>query len=265
MTLGSLGTRLGKAWGLGALGFVAAAYGCGGTSINDQNEPPLRGTAGHAAGAAGHTSAGTPGSGGSGGSGGGAAGKPGSGGTGASAGHTGGAGDSGHAGAVGKAGAASGGKGGAAGTANGGGSAVAGEAGMTSGTAGEGGAPACNPDDLSVPFETRCLACATNACGTCLCSGCQQDLQTCQNTPGCEAIAQCVIDSGCTSIDCYCGTQTLVACLTGQSDGPCKDVILSAPGAHEPSAQDLSAGPAADAALAVGSCATSGACAATCQ
>ena len=261
MTLGSLGTRLGKAWGLGALGFVAAAYGCGSSTSNDQNEPPLRGTAGHGAAAAGHGSAGTPGSGGSGAT----AGKPASGGAGGSAARAGRDGASGKPGNAGKAGAPAGGKGGSGGAVNGGGSALGGEAGMTGGSGGDGGAPACNPDDLSVPFETRCLACATSACGTCLCSGCEQELQTCQNTSGCEAIAQCVLDSGCTSIDCYCGTHDLASCLSGQSDGPCKDVILSAPGAHEPSLQDISAGPAADAALAVGSCATSGACAASCQ
>jgi hypothetical protein len=263
MTLSSLGTRLGRAWGIGALGFVATAYGCGSSTSNDQNEPPLHGSAGHGAGAAGRSTAGAPGSGAT-------AGKSGSGGSGASGGSAASGGRTGGAGASGKAGAATagspaGGKGGGAGRANAGGSAIGGEAGMSAGTGGEGGTPACNPDDLSIPFEARCLACATNACGSCLCSGCQQELQTCQATAGCEDIAQCVLDSGCTSIDCYCGTHALAECLAGQSDGPCKDVILNAPGGHEPSLQDISAGPAADAALAVGSCATSGSCAATCQ
>jgi hypothetical protein len=136
---------------------------------------------------------------------------------------------------------------------------------MSAGASGEGGASACNPDDTSIPFQTRCLACATNDCGRCLCTGCEQDLKTCQGTPGCEEIAQCVIDQGCTGIDCYCGTFALVQCLGGQSDGPCKDVILNAPGGHEPSLSSISAGPAADAALQVGSCATTGSCSATCQ
>jgi len=267
MALGSLRMRLGRVWGLGAVGFVAAAYGCGGSSTTDQNEPPARNTAGRGTAAAGRAAAGTSsgatagktGSGGSGASGG-------SGGTGgtASSGRGGGAGNDGRAGAAGK-GAAMGGKGGGAGAVNGGGSPLGGEAGMSSGAAGEGGAPTCNPDDRSVPFETRCLACADNTCGRCLCSGCQQELETCQNTPGCQDIAQCVIDAGCTDIDCYCGTHALVECLQGQSDGPCKDVILSAPGGHEPSLADVSAGPAATAALAVGSCATGTACGASCQ
>ena len=267
MALGSLGMRLGRAWGIGAVGFIAAAYGCGGSSTTDQNEPPARTTAGRGAGAAaGHAAAGTSSSGAT-------AGKTGSGGSGASGGSAssgrgGGAGNSGRAGAAGKGGASTGGSGGkrgGAGGVNSGGSPVGGEAGMSTGTAGEGGAPACNPDDLSVPFETRCLACAGNTCGRCLCSGCQQELETCQSTPGCEDIAQCVIDSGCTDVDCYCGTHALVECLQGQSDGPCKAVILSAPGGREPSLQDASAGPAATAALAVGSCATGSACAASCQ
>jgi hypothetical protein len=263
MALSSLGMRLGRAWGIGAVGFIAAAYGCGGSSTTDQNEPPARNTAGRGAGAAGHAAAGTSSSGEM-------AGKTGSGGSGASGGAAsggrgGGAGNNGRAGAAGKAGASMGGRGGGAGAVNAGASPVGGEAGVPSGSAGEGGAPACNPDDLSVPFETRCLACADNTCGRCLCSGCQQQLETCQNTPGCEDIAQCVIDSGCTDVDCYCGTHALVECLQGQSDGPCKAVILSAPGGREPSLQDASAGPAATAALDVGSCATGSACGASCQ
>lgn len=160
------------------------------------------------------------------------------------------------------------GAGGGAGTAGArnGGSAGGGEAGMTSGAGGEGGTRACDPNDTSIPFQERCVACATDACGTCLCNDCTSKLETCQNTPGCQDIANCVIAAGCNSEACFCGTFGLMECLNGQSNGPCKDVILNARGGHEPTISDVSAGPASDAATAVGLCAISGGpCATQCQ
>jgi len=264
-----------RAHALGAtvtLGFAVAAYGCGGSSNSDFNGTPP-GTGGTRAGAAGRagaesggkggaSSAGSsggdvvPGSGGSGGGSefGGGGGKGGSGATGGSN-ATGGA-------TSGSAGASAGGTNATAGaTASGGssgGTPPGGEGGNGSGAGGEGGTPACNPDDTSIPFKTRCLACATDMCGTCLCNDCTQKLETCQNTPGCQDVSDCVIASGCNSEACYCGSHTLTDCLSGQSDGPCKDVMLNAPGGHEPTLGNVSAGPATDAALAVGLCAISG-------
>jgi hypothetical protein len=274
MTLGCFGTKLGKVWGIGAVGLVLAGYGCGGSSSTDINQTPGKGSAGKRAGSAGRGGSGTAGSSGGATS----AGKSGtggaaaaSGGRAASAGNT---GNAGKAAVAGKGGTSSGGAG-KSGAANGGGAPVGGEGGDTS-SAGQGGAPACNPNDTSVPFETRCLDCVNSDaslisgtrvdCGRCLCTDCTQKLQTCQDTPGCQDIAQCVLSSGCNSVACYCGSFQLADCLTGQSDGPCKDVILNAPGGHEPSAQDISAGPAATAALDVGLCALSGgACATQCM
>jgi hypothetical protein len=159
----------------------------------------------------------------------------------------------------GKAGASSGGSNARAG-ASGGPSTAGAPAAGEAGEAGDanGGASACNPDDTSVPFKARCLACATDTCGTCLCNDCTQKLETCQDTPGCQDVADCVIASGCNSEACYCGGYALSDCLSGQADGPCKAVMLNAPGGHEPSIGDISAGPATDAALAVGLCAISG-------
>jgi len=87
----------------------------------------------------------------------------------------------------------------------------------------------------------------------------------CASTEGCQEILACVRDKGCTGIDCYCGTFNALACSGGQSDGPCKSVFLAAPGAHEPSLMAPSAGPASDAALAVGTCAQGQACNQTCS
>lgn len=261
MSLESRGRRGRRSWAGGALGLLVAAYGCGGSSSTDfdQNANPHAGTGA----TAGRSAAGSAGQSGT---------SPGAnGGTSAATGGRGGSGNAGtSAHATGGARAAGGAN--AAGTANsaggpGGGSpAAAGEGGAASGAGGEGGALACEPNDRSAPFEARCLACASDTCGECLCTSCTQKLQTCEGTPGCEDIASCVIASGCSSVACYCGTHELVECLGGQSDGPCKDAILNAPGGHAPTASDISAGPAADAALAVGLCATSGGvCAASCM
>jgi hypothetical protein len=262
-------------WGIGALGIVGVAYGCGGSSKTDQDLPPLRGGSGRAGASGNSGGAGKPASAGGGTSGTNGESTGGTAGANTSAGRAGGAGSAASAGREGNAGSAA--KGGSSGTGGTGGSGTAGratggntaggEAGTTSGAGGEGGSMACNPDDTSVPFKTRCLACAKNACGECLCTDCTSNLQTCQNTPGCQDIAQCVVDAGCKDVSCYCGSVAEATCLaTGQADGPCKDVILNAPGGHAPSATDISAGPAATAAIAVGLCATmGGACETECQ
>ncbi len=248
-------------WATVTLGLVVTAYGCGGSSNSDYNgTPPGSGGTAGSAGRAGASSGAKGGASAAGSSGGDVT--AGSGGTGGGSELGGGGGKGGSGGTRGgKAGASAGGsnaKGGSSGGVSMAGGPPAGGAGEVGGASGEGGTPACNPDDTSVPFKTRCLACATDTCGTCLCNDCTQKLETCQNTPGCQDVADCVIASGCNSEACYCGTYGLVECLAGQSDGPCKDVMLNAPGGHAPTATDVSAGPATDAALAVGLCAISG-------
>jgi hypothetical protein len=262
----ALGWCSARARALGAaltVGLGAAAYGCGSSSRSDfeQTPPGTGGTHAGTAGRAGADTAGKAGAPSAGGSGGDVTTGSGGSGAGTELGGGGGAGGTGGTG-NGKAGASSGGssaRAGASGSSSTGGAGAAGEGGEA-GEAGEanGGEPACNPDDTSVPFKTRCLACATDTCGTCLCNDCTQKLETCQNTPGCQDVADCVIASGCNSEACYCGGYALSDCLSGQADGPCKAVMLNAPGGHEPSIGDISAGPATDAALAVGLCAISG-------
>jgi hypothetical protein len=127
--------------------------------------------------------------------------------------------------------------------------------------AGAGSAGACE-SNTGGTFETRCLACATDACEQCLCTDCTEELETCSMTGGCPEIAACVKESGCTGLDCYCGTFDALSCAAGQANGPCKSVILDAPGGHLP---NPSAGPASDAAIAISACAqTDGPCATPC-
>jgi hypothetical protein len=56
-------------------------------------------------------------------------------------------------------------------------------------------------------------------------------------------------------------------CLSGEADGPCKDVILSLPGGREPTLTAPSAGPASDAATALSQCSQppTGLCASECS
>jgi hypothetical protein len=116
----------------------------------------------------------------------------------------------------------------------------------------------CGASPSGATFEATCLACATSPCEQCLCTGCTEQLKTCNSTPGCPEIAVCIRQSGCKGIDCYCGTIDALTCVAGQANGPCKSVILAAPGGHQPSLQSPSGGPASDAALAIGTCAQQG-------
>lgn len=102
------------------------------------------------------------------------------------------------------------------------------------------------PDGASLESE---------ACSECLSRECPEAIQTCRTTPGCEAISACAQGTDCMDDACYCGTFNLVLCATtGQGNGPCRDVTLAAPDAHEPTPAVPNAGPAAEAARAVGNC-----------
>ncbi len=116
-----------------------------------------------------------------------------------------------------------------------------------------------NTTPASVDGANVGAACAelgtSDACGACVCSECGTELDTCANTPGCPEILACVRENGCSGTDCFCGDAALPRCFNGGGDGPCKDVVLAAPGGREPTLADPSGGPASDAALEVGECA----------
>jgi hypothetical protein len=83
-----------------------------------------------------------------------------------------------------------------------------------------------------------CLAEApeVNACSTCGCENCIDELEECDNTPGCREIVECGLAEGCSGISCY---------LDGSDPGPCADTIDDNGGPT---------GPAASQALVVGNC-----------
>jgi hypothetical protein len=96
---------------------------------------------------------------------------------------------------------------------------------------------------------------SADACDACLSIACPNELETCAATPGCTEIVACARNSGCALAACYCGTINALLCAsTGFGNGPCLGVTLAAPGAHAPNLVDPSAGPASQAALAVGNC-----------
>ena len=94
-----------------------------------------------------------------------------------------------------------------------------------------------------------------DACGTCVCTECRSELDTCLGVPGCAEILACVRESGCSGRECYCGDASLTECVRGEANGPCQEAVLAAPGGKAPSITDPSGGPASDAALNVSDCA----------
>ena len=147
---------------------------------------------------------------------------------------------------------------GATGGSSGAGSGGSSGASPTTTPAASGGTAADSPAaaETSDAVDDGCAALgSTDACAACICDRCGDTLQTCVETDGCPAILVCVRESGCTGRDCFCGDASLVECLQGEGNGPCRDAILAAPGGRAPTAQDPSAGPASDAAQQVGDCA----------
>ena len=124
-------------------------------------------------------------------------------------------------------------------------------------------APAVDPEGAPVGAEgvaavDACQALGTtDACGACVCSECQSELDACLRVPGCAEILACVRESGCSGRECYCGEASLAECVRDAADGPCKDAVLAAPGGKAPTLEDSSGGPASDASLRVSDCAES--------
>jgi hypothetical protein len=114
----------------------------------------------------------------------------------------------------------------------------------------DGGSPSgCEDPSVEKPPSPK------DACDDCLADVCPADIERCDDTEGCQAIVACARRSDCELDACYCGTFNQLLCsTTGQANGPCREVMLAAPGAHPPSFADPNAGPASVAARAVGAC-----------
>jgi hypothetical protein len=124
-----------------------------------------------------------------------------------------------------------------------------------SGSASPAAGASCRDDVSESEWAANCLSCAgDDACASCLCMNCAEEMRACDATDGCPEIAACVQSAGCTGIDCYCGTDAPGDCANGGGNGPCKDAILAAPGGRAPTPADLSGGPASDAVAQVALC-----------
>jgi hypothetical protein len=111
--------------------------------------------------------------------------------------------------------------------------------------------------DSSAVGDACAALSGSDECATCVCSECASELDACAGTPGCAEILACVRENDCSGSDCYCGDVRLTECFRGEANGPCKDVVLAAPGGREPTVANPSGGPASDAALDVADCADS--------
>jgi hypothetical protein len=110
-------------------------------------------------------------------------------------------------------------------------------------------------DPTAEEVQDACFAVAgDDPCENCVCESCVEQLDECAATAGCPEILECVLESGCTGLACYCGDEPLWTCVAGQGNGPCRDAVLSAPGGRQPTVLNPSGGPASDAALAVSDC-----------
>jgi hypothetical protein len=117
------------------------------------------------------------------------------------------------------------------------------------GTSAQGTSPTSPaPSNTPTPEEIAALTEMFGMAADQIQSACGTTFDTCGSTPGCTEILTCAASNACSGADCYClGAD----CST---DGPCRTVIESAPGARIPDASDPSLGPASDAARAVGQC-----------
>jgi len=119
----------------------------------------------------------------------------------------------------------------------------------TAGTSSQGTSPTNPaPSNTPTPEEIAALTEMFGMVADQIQSACGTPFDTCGATPGCNEILACAARNACSGADCYClGAD----CST---DGPCRTVIESAPGARAPDASNPSLGPASDAARAVGQC-----------
>jgi hypothetical protein len=135
-------------------------------------------------------------------------------------------------------------------------------------SAGGGGASSGLAPDSGAPVRAAPPALCSSgddACGTCLCDACEDEVARCAATPGCFEIVACARLNACVGFACFCGSIDVIACATsGAANGPCLAPTLAAPGSRLPTLANPSAGPASDAALALANCSRQS-CFATCR
>jgi hypothetical protein len=112
------------------------------------------------------------------------------------------------------------------------------------------------PEGTGAPGGSEAICSSSgDACGSCLCDQCEDEVDGCAGTAGCFEIVACARLNECVGFACFCGSVDPITCATsGQADGPCVDATLAAPGSRLPTLANPSAGPASDAALELANC-----------
>jgi hypothetical protein len=98
----------------------------------------------------------------------------------------------------------------------------------------------------NTPEQMQCLSKFVrnnDACETCLCLNCTQEVLDCRDSgtasrdTQCSTVIECASDKNCAGPVCLCGSyydpNNVYACLAGQ-DGPCKDEVRTAAGSTDP-------------------------------
>jgi hypothetical protein len=99
----------------------------------------------------------------------------------------------------------------------------------------------CRADCTRIsPNEQTCRELlGDDACDDCQCSACADPLVTCRASgdaaadASCGAVLDCGLANGCSGIDCYCGSASLLACASSPP-GPCVPEIQAAAGTADP-------------------------------
>lgn len=77
-----------------------------------------------------------------------------------------------------------------------------------------------------------------DACAECACSKCQTAALDCysrndtEEVELCHNMMRCHRETNCGNPDCFCGTFSLLSCVAGASDGPCKQQVIDAAGTN---------------------------------
>jgi cysteine-rich repeat protein len=96
-------------------------------------------------------------------------------------------------------------------------------------TAGDGCTASCDRESAT----QMCLAGRENdACAQCTCESCRSAASGCRADGGqdgalCSELAECMRETGCNGLDCYCG-DNLLGCVAGVADGKCSRLIEQA-------------------------------------
>jgi cysteine-rich repeat protein len=96
----------------------------------------------------------------------------------------------------------------------------------------------CGVDCMRESATQTCLSGRENdACAQCTCERCSAAATSCRTGSGaggsanCVALANCIGRTGCSGLECYCGSN-LASCVLGDVNGPCRTQVEAATGSN---------------------------------